>query len=355
MRMSRAAFARFRSEERGAVLMIVALCLLILLGMLVLTVDLGRGVAYKRQLVTGADAAALAAAQQCALGNGTSAARTAGMDVLAQNVDLGGLGAIFDMPECDTPSGLNLKTVTVVASADIDYYFAPILGISSGDVAARAVAVWGAVAEENPIPITVDQVQLNRCGIYPNNPPKTPPPIPCPLEYPRDTLEQPRWGVLDLENWGDANAAPCSVDANSLREIIEAGGWSQDLDLNGDPPGTASTMDCLDNGLSFSVWDFMVGRTLTFPVIDIQTSTGTIVPGGGGEACTGADIPKLQEIGKDCEIDTANIIAFVVLHVNDVVNDGSTVRVDTTFEITTGGGIPGGGVDFGDRAIRLVE
>jgi len=268
MRMSRAAFARFRSEERGAVLMIVALCLLILLGMLVLTVDLGRGVAYKRQLVTGADAAALAAAQQCALGNGTSAARTAGMDVLAQNVDLGGLGAIFDMPECDTPSGLNLKTVTVVASADIDYYFAPILGISSGDVAARAVAVWGAVAEENPIPITVDQVQLNNCGIFPNDPPAGE--LGCVLEYPKDTLEEPRWGVLDLEFWGDPNAAPCSVSADELRDIIAAGGWSEDLDLN--DKGASPTMDCLDNGLSFSVWEFMEGKTLTFPVIEPITS-----------------------------------------------------------------------------------
>jgi len=352
MRMSRAAFARFRSEERGAVLMIVALCLLILLGMLVLTVDLGRGVAYKRQLVTGADAAALAAAQQCAMGNGTSAARTAGMDVLAQNVDLGGLGAIFDMPECDTPSGLNLKTVTVVASADIDYYFAPIFGISSGDVAARAVAVWGAVAEENPIPITVDQIQLSNCGIFPNDPP--PDPVSCILEYPKDTLEEPRWGVLDLEFWGDPNAAPCSVSADELRDIIAAGGWSEDLDLSGDPPGTSPTMDCLDNGLSFSVWSFMEGKTLTFPVMDIQTSTGTIKPGSGGD-CTGADIPELQAAGFDCQIDTANIIAFVVLHVNGVVNAGSTVVVDATFEITTGGGIPGGGIDFGDRAIRLVE
>src|SRR3990172_6780934 len=350
MRMSRAAFARFRSEERGAVLMIVALCLLILLGMLVLTVDLGRGVAYKRQLVTGADAAALAAAQQCAMGNGTSAARTAGMDVLAQNVDLGGLGAIFDMPECDTPSGLNLKTVTVVASADIDYYFAPILRISSGDVAARAVAVWGAVAEENPIPITVDQVQLNNCGIFPNDPPAGE--LGCVLEYPKDTPEEPRWGGLALEFWGDPNAAPCSVSADELRDIIAAGGWSEDLDLN--DKGASPTMDCLDNGLSFSVWAFMEGKTLTFPVIDIQTSTGTIKPGNGGD-CTGADIPELQTAGFDCQIDTANIIAFVVLHVNDVVNDGSTVIVDATFEITASGGIPGGGVDFGDRGIRLVE
>ena len=350
MRVTRPRLARIHDDEHGAVLMIVALCMLILLGMLVLTVDLGRGVAFKRQLVTGADAAALAAAQQCALGNGTSAAQAAGMDVLAKNVDLGGLGATFTMPECEAPSGLNLKTVTVVASADIDYYFAPIFGISSGDVAARAVAVWGAVAEENPIPITVDQIQLNGCGIFPNKPPKDP--VSCILEYPKDTLEEPRWGVLDLEFWGDPNAAPCSVSADELRDIIAAGGWSEDLDLNGN--GTEPTMDCLDNGLSFSVWAFMEGKTLTFPVIDIQTSTGTIKPGNGGD-CTGADIPELQTAGFDCQIDTANIIAFVVLHVNDVVNDGSTVIVDATFEITASGGIPGGGVDFGDRGIRLVE
>ncbi len=102
----------------------------------------------------------------------------------------------------------------------------------------------------------------------------------------------------------------------------------------------------------------MEGRTLTFPVIDIATSTGIVKPNNpplGGQDCTGADIPELREQGYDCEIDTANIIAFIVLHVNDVINTGSTVIVDATYEVTTGGGIPGGGVDFGLRAIRLVE
>jgi hypothetical protein len=174
----------------------------------------------------------------------------------------------------------------------------------------------------------------------------------CDLEYPKDTLEEPRWGILDLAYWGDPEAAPCSVSADELRDIIEAGGWSSDLDLN--EGGSAATMDCLDNGLSFAVWDFLEGKTLTFPVIDIDTSTGTIKPGNGGD-CTGADILELQANGFDCQIDTANVIAFVVLHVNDVINSGSTVFVDATYELTVGGGIPGGGADFGDRAIRLVE
>ena len=60
---------RLHREESGAVLMIVAIAMLVLVGMLVLTVDLGRMVAVKREMVAGADAAVLAAAQQCALGN----------------------------------------------------------------------------------------------------------------------------------------------------------------------------------------------------------------------------------------------------------------------------------------------
>ena len=50
-------------EERGAVAVIVGLALVVLLGMAALTVDLGRAVAVKRDMVNGADAAALGAAQ----------------------------------------------------------------------------------------------------------------------------------------------------------------------------------------------------------------------------------------------------------------------------------------------------
>jgi len=351
VRVSGSRLGRIRDDERGAVLMIVALCLLILLGMLVLTVDLGRGVAYKRQLVNGADAAALAAAQQCALGNGSSAARAAGLDVVNRNVDLSGASATFLMPECDNPVDFTENSVTVVATADIDYYFAPIFGISSGDVAARAVAVWGAVGEANPIPITVDEQQLwNNCGIVQGSPPKDE--RECDLTYPKDALQEPRWGVLDLAQWGDPDAAPCQLDANTLKDIIESGGWGDPLPEN--------NFDCLDNGLSFSVWATMEGRVLTFPVMDILRSTGTVKPGGGDVPCTGADIPALRAAGKDCQIDTAYVIGFISLLVNDVINNGSTVEVDTTFlGSTTGNGIPCAPgqdcADFGLRAVRLVE
>jgi Flp pilus assembly protein TadG len=355
MRVTRRLLARLGQEEQGAVLMIVALCLMVFLGMLVLTVDIGRGVAYRRQVVNGTDAAALAAAQQCALGNGSVAAQTAANDVLAQNVDLAVAITNIDMPECNSPAGTELKTVEVTTNADINYFFAPIFGVGDGDIAAHAIAVWAVAAQANPVPITVDMQQLMDCGIVPGSPPDPDEEIECNLEYPKDSLQEPRWGVLDFEHWGDPDAAPCSVSASELKAMIDAGGYSQGVELNGDPPGSEPTMTCIDNGLSFSVWSAMEGGTLIFPVIDIQTSTGLVKPGGGNVPCTGADIPALKAQKKNCQIDTVNVIAWIVLHVENVNQKGATVTFDSNTTLTTSGGLPGGTIDFGVRAVRLVD
>ena len=336
MRVSR---GRLREDERGAVVMVLAIVLVVVVGMLVLVVDLGRGVAYKRQVVTGTDAAALAAAQQCALGNGTEAATLAAGDVLDQNVDLAASITGIEMPDCDVPAGPGLRTVTVTTSASIEYFFAPIFGIDSGSIGSEAVAAWGPSAEANPIPISVSLDQLLSCGIVPNEPPVED--IPCTIEYPKDTLEEPRWGVLDLSNWNDPNAAPCMVSANDLINIISNGGWPDELQLNGDPPGSEPTYTCVDNGVSFSVWASLTGGTYIFPVIDVPTSLGH------SPDCTGVELT--------CRIDTANVVGWVVLHVVEVDQHAATVRFESTTELTTGGGIPGGAFDFGVRGIRLVD
>lgn len=352
MRVIRSIRARLVSQETGAVLMIVALSLLALLGMLVLTVDLGRSVAMKRQMVNGTDAAALAAAQQCALGEGLTSAQSSAASVLAANRD-SAVVTTFSAPQCNNPTDNGLKFVLVESETPVDYFFAGIFGFDEGTVAARAVAVWGAIGETNPIPITVDEDQLNACGIQPND--LGDEDIDCELIYPKDTLQEPRWGVLDLEEWGDPDAAPCTVDASTLKDIIENGGWSEPL--------PAGNYDCVDNGLAFDVWQTMEGEVLTFPVIDIDRSTGTVKPANGplgGDDCTGADIPSLRAQGYDCEIDTVYIVSFISLLVTDVVNAGSTVVVQTTFlGSTTGNGVPcppeQDCVDYGLEAVRLVE
>jgi hypothetical protein len=360
MRVIRSGLRRLRDDQEGAVVMIVAVSLLVLLGMLVLTVDLGRGVAYRRQVVNGTDAAALAAAQQCALGNGTLAAQDAANVVLAQNVDLPVAVTSIVMPECDTPAGTEPKFVTVTTSADIDYFFAPIFGFQSGSIGTRSVALWAA-SQINPVPIMVDQDQLEACGIVLNEPPPEDQ-EPCPLEYDKDTLGEPSWGALGLPWWGDRDAwldpQKCGMDANMLIDIIANGGYTEPLDLNGNPPGGEPTYVCVDNGLSDSVWSALEGQTLIFPVIDVDTSEGYIVPPNSKPTspeeryCTGADVLPAN---KACLIHTVNVIGWLVLHVIDTGNAGSTITVESVTDITTGGWVPEGQVDVGIRSVRLVE
>jgi hypothetical protein len=342
---------RLRREESGAALMVVAVCLFVLMGMLVLVVDLGRAMAIKRQMVNGTDGAVLAAAQQCALENSLDDAGDAADAVLASNR---GDATVtdFDAPGCGLPPE-GSQFVTVETTVDVDYFFAGIFGFESGPVVSRAVAQWGVTESGHAVPITVDLEQLNDCGIMPDDPPDTE--IDCPIDYPKDALTEPRWGTLDLEHWGDPDAAPCSTSAGELKKQIDEGGVIQPL------PVPAHT--CMDNGLSTAVWEAMVGKTLLFPVMDLERSTGLVKPSNpplGDTPCSGADIEDLHAAGYDCQIDTAYIVAWIELFVAEVHKHGSDLSVDYEYKgITTTPGLPCEvepcPPDFGAHAVRMVE
>lgn len=341
---------RTHRDESGAVLMVVAVTLLVLIGMLVLTVDLGRAVAVKREMVSGTDAAVIAAAHECALGHTYGEATAAANAILAQNKSGAVLNGPISAPGCGlTPTEPQL--VTVQTKVQMDYFFAGIFGFNSGEVGADAVAEWGVVKGGMGVPVTVDLEQLQGCGIEPD------PPSPsevdgCQLEYPKDTLQEPRWGVLDLSKWGDQFAAPCSVPASEAIGLIDNGGAFDPL--------PAPAYDCIDNGLSDSVWESLEGQILLFPVLDLDLSEGTVTPNSGalgGTDCTGAQIDSLRAQGYDCQIDTAYIVGWIQLVVTDVSKHGPDITVTVDYQgITSGGGIPGEDTfDFGARAVRLVD
>ena len=92
--------------------MVVAVTLLVLIGMLVLTVDLGRAVAVKREMVSGTDAAVIAAAHECALGHSYGQATAAANAILAQNKSGAVLNGPISAPGCGvTPTEPQLVTV----------------------------------------------------------------------------------------------------------------------------------------------------------------------------------------------------------------------------------------------------
>lgn len=340
---------RLHREESGAVLMIVAVTMLVLVGMLALTVDLGRAIAVKREMVAGTDAAALAAAQQCATGNSFTSASTAADSVLGENKS-GATVTAFDAPNCGVPPA-EPQYVTVESTVDVDYFFAGIFGFDSGPVVSRAVVQWGVLVNAFGAPITVDLVQLGICGIDVNDLPNQEEIDNCQLNYLHDTLQEPRWGALDLTQWGDADAAPCHTSASDLMNIINRGGNFGVL--------PTPAYDCLDNGLSDAVWESLEGKTLLFPVMDMARSTGVVTPNRrplGGQDCTGAQIASLRAAGFNCRFDTAYIVGWIQLFVEDVSKHGSDITVTVDYRgLTTGGGTPGSGTDFGVRAIRLVD
>ena len=342
---------RFRSEERGAVLVIVALSLLFLIGMLVLVVDLGHMIAVKREMVRAADAAALTAAQDCALRRGSTVARQEAGAIADENHAGSQIVGFTVDPECDEPATTTPKLVTVKLSTAVDMFFAPIFGINTSSVVAQATASWVAAG---PIPISVNVAPLRHCQLVKEDP--------CVIEYPKDSLLEPRWGILDLANWDDPTLRSCPLSASYVTGIINGGGWPDPLPLNGDPPGSLPTYDCLDNGMQFSSWDALEGKTFWFPVIDVQNSilaNGSLVkdvpecvtsvaPSPSPSPSVSPSASPAPEIRPpDCRVVNADVIDFVQMEVLTVVNQGSTVIL-TTRIIPAISSVPG-------IAIRLVD
>jgi Flp pilus assembly protein TadG len=310
-------------QEHGAVAVMVAILLVVLLGVLALVIDLGRAVGIRREMVNAADAAALAAAQRCALNQGAAAATAAANQTATLNDPQAALVRIAFNPSCRP--GLTSpgpKTVTVTYSRPVQYFVAPILGFRSGTVTTTATATWAA---PGVVPITVNSLPLQVCPEAMEGED----PVQCTFSYPKDEYENPRWGILDLSRWGaspgSASGSECKVDANTIRRIIDGDITYTLSDLQPVP-----SYDCMDNGLQFTNWGSLVGGTWWFPIVDVSRSRGVVEgpnrlkqrwPNG----CTGADIPTLQQQGGDCRITDAWVTGFVRMKVLRAVNQGSTV------------------------------
>jgi Flp pilus assembly protein TadG len=231
MRVRRLSLARLRDEEQGAVLAMVAISLIVLLGMLVLTFDLGHGVALKRNMVNAADAGALAAARECGLANGEGSAMAAASELVADNNDAAtvtGLEINPDPAVCSgagnpDPDGKN--TVTVTVAVPQEYFFAQIFGFDGGTVVATATAEW-TTGLTSPAPIKIDQVKVDQCvedGVPdPDHPERTN----CWFTFEKGG--QPLnsdWGWLNLpEGWpnkklNDPNPLKCSSQAGGAKDL----------------------------------------------------------------------------------------------------------------------------------------
>jgi Flp pilus assembly protein TadG len=235
---------RVRAEERGAVLAIVAISLICLLGMLVLTFDLGRGVAIKRNMVNGADAGALAAARECGLAKGPDSALAAAQQLVADNNSAAQVTGIeFDSePQCRGVASDGERQVTVTVSVRQEYFFAQIFGFTEGTVRATATAEYttGAVY---PAPLKIDELKIDdQCSDVDQD--KI---FDCYFTYEKDKAGA-QWGWLNLpEGWPIKGQ-----DVNPWKNCDSQKGGSNDLkDYIGTMGGTGTPAKAFKSDL----WD----------------------------------------------------------------------------------------------------
>jgi Flp pilus assembly protein TadG len=359
-----------RESERGAVAIIVALCLVAIMAMLVLTMDVGTLLLSRRAMVNAADAAALAAAQSCGLHAGETDANGQIVKYAQDNADGSYVsGSPTYTPSCDAPSG----TVTVHLKNDESLAFAPVLGFSDqATVGTTATAVWGGSGStEHVAPLMLSATRLTDCEIPPDPDvefePKT-----CSFWWNNGTggppsgtaLDNAEWGTLDLNMWNVDPTDHCNASTPPEFSEWMFQGFDGPLPIN---PPPEPTYVCRGQGNFGASLDSKLiqakneGLHLIFPVNDPSAQIDS-----SGNICT----PTTA----GCSTDKYAIIGFAYLVIVDLYK-GNTPEA-TEFCVsripgaqakatarcmmarwdgyTTGGINPDGGQNFGLIAVKLT-
>ncbi|SDD87634.1 TadE/TadG family type IV pilus assembly protein [Auraticoccus monumenti] len=136
--MSRPSRSGTAHDERGAVNVVVALLMIPLIGFAAIAIDVSAMWSERQQLQTGADASALAIAQDCARqACGTPSATASSLT--SANFIAGTASAQVLTPALSSATG----RVTVRTSTVTQHVFAPLLGFDQADLSARATVRWG--------------------------------------------------------------------------------------------------------------------------------------------------------------------------------------------------------------------
>lgn len=118
-------------DERGSILVIIAITMVVLLGMTALVTDVGAMALNRNRLQAAADSAALAGAQE--LPFNTALARSVAEDYLKKNLN-DSYNPIISFSESN-------QKITVEITRNIEFSFARVLGINDNDVKVSAAAI----------------------------------------------------------------------------------------------------------------------------------------------------------------------------------------------------------------------
>ncbi len=303
----------------------VALMLVVLMGAVALAVDVGGLYLRRRELVNGADSAALAAARSCARGIGNDApwARPEdAADYQAQQNSLITADEVADtnltLPAsgCLQPSQYGRVSAQYTSMQAL--HFAPVLGFdNSSPVTTAATASWG-FGSNGSMPMVLSYLSVNSCPIRPD----TPPPAigqTCAYWFDNDTLNNGNFTFLSLDpgGWGVPIGANCNQTggASSLTGWID-GSIPMSVVLNWTDP----TYVCSDSGVkgvgqnnNSQVWRAVQDLADQQAIRDFPVNW----PGPGRPIPTA---PEQGNVIGPSGIDKYDIIGFAAMKIIDVQN-----------------------------------
>jgi Flp pilus assembly protein TadG len=251
---------RPRADERGAIAVIVALVMVLIMGFAAFAVDAGNGWQTRRSLITATDSAALAAADTYAQnGNGCSGVPST---YVADNVPAA------TVTGCTlTTLGPGAAAVTVAAQVPLHYTFAGVIGVADRDVHSTTTAAYGqplGVTGLRPLGLcnaSVGYQQWLASGMttpftvtinYGKNAPSD-----CGANVPGN------WGVQDFNGGANSNSDTKSWIQNGYPGLVTAPGSI--------PGDTGAFSTSLSSALDTLVAS---GQPFQLPVFDSATGNG---------------------------------------------------------------------------------
>lgn len=234
-------------NQRGAVVVIVAIAMVALTGFTALAVDVGALWLDRKELQNGADAAALALAQSCAKG------ACEADEFAVANYYAAGNKRDANVRVTDIQHGTNTVKVTVASTRA--HWFAPVLGDTqaSTQISASATASWGGIGSAHVAPFTVSICHLT--DILAGDP------VTLILKGSKVDCQagDPPHTVPGGMNWLETSG---SVDCTAQTSV---GNWIQGA------PGNSGPNNSYCNDLLAS----LMGEEIRIPVFDEATGTGT--------------------------------------------------------------------------------
>jgi hypothetical protein len=308
------------TEERGAIAVIVAICLVAVMAMVVLVVDVGSLLVRRRALVNSSDAAALSAARTC-----YAVEDTDDPEVLADEYAVGnsqGLSAtdggivVSRTANCDTGRSGH---VTVSYEQEETLFFAPVLGEEGvGEVATEATASWGPSGAAAPIPLVIYTgfFQGNHCDV-----PEVAPGTVCYIWEDNNLSGQGNFGFLDVEEGWDVlptESCPNSGGDTVLENWIDGTRPVDSLPLN--YPNATWVCTRSGNHSEPHVWSAvrdLIGLLRTFPIVGES-------PADGQPQQLGSPMPKY------------NVIGFAQFEIREVLTVQNTAPFTCVLTLPTG-------------------